>query len=437
MSAPKTSAHVNVNSSQFFGHQWHEIDVTNIVQELKSNYYYDGPGYVQSDPGDNMAFIILGAEGHDSRWFEDFKAGNDYEAQLNLHWTNRPCPPSDYPGAVFNESYRDYNIWSYNGSDYGWINYNDYAFINASNGQVFEIVSNDIITGDQVRAGDTYDFRLWRSTISQERSVLMSINITEVIDTVILGSAEYPIHLFGHANVNKNVYDIDNDLNKGTFLTVSTIADDDTDGLFHFCITTHNAGTWNVLSSTTEFRVDWNLRYYLNITYDYPNRDFGVSIYNSSAFEADSLIETIERTGYVNIMTAYGIEFGFNTQSQLAQADSISFNTLSQSGTSWLVTDENGTLVFEDLESYDEALLEIENLLGADPQDPDPPGQDWDQTGPFTRFKTRLYIFIFGVAMMWGPVMFFAYRRPTGYNFVVGLFIMLMGLGFLIHAGSV
>lgn len=434
ISVPKTEAHVNVNSSQFFGYQWHEIDVTNIVQEMKSNQHWDGPGYDIDNPGDNMAFVMLGAEGHESRWFFDFSSGNNYEAQLHLHWTDSPSPPDGYPGADFNESYRDYNIWTYNGSDYGWINYNDYTFINVSNGQVFEIVSDDIITGDQVRGEDTYDFRLWRTTISQERSVLMSINITEVIDTTDPGFS-YPIHLFGHANANKNVYDIDNDLNKGVFLTVSTI-DNNTDGIFHFVITTHNAGTWNILYST-EFRVDWNLRYYLNVTYDYPNQDFGVSIYNSSSFDSSSFIETIERTGYVNIMTAYGNEFGFNTHSRPAETDRVSFNTLSQSGTTWIVTDENGTVVLEDLESYDEALLEIENLLGADPQDPDPPGQDWDQTGPFTRFKTRLYIFMFGVAMMWGPVMFFAYRRPSGYNFVVGLFIMLMGLGLLIHAGSV
>lgn len=111
INAPLTSAHVNYNSSQFYGGQWWEIDVTNIVQELKSNPYYQGPGRDFNNPGDYMAFIILGSGGSDTRYFYDLSAGNGFEAQLHLHWDFSPAPPSGYPTAIFNQTKGNYTIW--------------------------------------------------------------------------------------------------------------------------------------------------------------------------------------------------------------------------------------------------------------------------------------------------------------------------------------
>ncbi|MCW4051284.1 MAG: glycoside hydrolase, partial [Candidatus Bathyarchaeota archaeon] len=111
MGAPLTIAHVIYNTSQFYGPQWWNISVTNIVQELKSNYHWDGPGFVRSDPGDNMGFIIQSAGGYDTRYFYDLKAGNGLEAKLELHWGGSSHPPSGYPDAVFNETYGNHSIW--------------------------------------------------------------------------------------------------------------------------------------------------------------------------------------------------------------------------------------------------------------------------------------------------------------------------------------
>ena len=97
----------------------------------------------------------------------------------------------------------------------------------------------------------------------------------------------------------------------------------------------------------------------------------------------------------------------------------------------------NGTVIGGPYDTYDEAEDAVDDILDPHPEDPDPGSQGWDQTGPFTRFKTRFYIFLMGCGMIWGPLMLFAYQRPTGYAFVIGLFVMLIGLGFLIHAGTV
>lgn len=114
INAPKTSAYVTYNSSEFHGPQWWNISVTNIVRELKSNPYWDGPGFVRSDPGDNMAFIILGGKGSDSRWFYAIEAGNGMEAKLEIHWGGSSHPPSGYEDAFFIETHGNYTIWRIN-----------------------------------------------------------------------------------------------------------------------------------------------------------------------------------------------------------------------------------------------------------------------------------------------------------------------------------
>jgi len=85
----------------------------------------------------------------------------------------------------------------------------------------------------------------------------------------------------------------------------------------------------------------------------------------------------------------------------------------------------------------DDAELFIEDIV-SHPEDP-APGITWGdfETGPFTRFRMRLYFLFMGISMIFGPMMVFAYRRPSGYEFVIGLFIMFVGFAFLLSVGSV
>jgi hypothetical protein len=433
LSAPLTTAHVNYNTSQFYGDVTHEIDVTEIVDELKSDPYWDGDGYT---PGtgdtDHMGFIILGAEGHETRYFIDYSSGSGQEAELEIHWDHSLPPPPGYPGADYNETYRDLDIWSINASEVGWINYGNYNFYDISGGEALQIVSDTELIGTAIRAGSSDDFRLHRSNPSNTDFVLMSINISDVQDAN--GASKMnPAHLFGHANANKSVFDIDNDLNSGVFLTITTPTNN-TDQIFAFAITTHKAGLYNRIYGT-EYNITRDRdRYFLNISYDYPNKDFIVSVYNDSGFS--NLLETVSRVGYANILTGYGHEYAFNTESRATYSDRVSFNTLVTGGITWIGTDENGTVIVES-DSYDDILIQIDDYLDPDPLDPDPPSEGWDPTGPFARFRVRFYIFILGVVMFWGPLTVWAYQRPTGYQFVIGAFIMLVGCAFMVAAGSV
>jgi hypothetical protein len=106
VTAPLTGQSVTYNASQFSGSTWWEIDVSSIVEELKSQPSYTGDEVTSGTFG----FIILGAEGDDTRWFYDFSSGNGYQAQIVIHWGDEPDepPPSQKPPAA-------------NGSDQVWV----------------------------------------------------------------------------------------------------------------------------------------------------------------------------------------------------------------------------------------------------------------------------------------------------------------------------
>jgi len=100
----------------------------------------------------------------------------------------------------------------------------------------------------------------------------------------------------------------------------------------------------------------------------------------------------------------------------------------------YFITDENGTIVQDDLDSLDDAIDWIDTY-DPDPLDPDPPG--WPTEGPFIRFKMRLYFLAIGFGCLFGPILFFAWRRPSGYYILCGAILMLMGIGMLISIGQV
>jgi len=125
-----TSAHVNYNTSEFDGQQWHEINVTDIVEELIRELHWDGDGHAGTETGDAIGFHIVGAEGHDKRYFYDFKVGNGLEAQLVIHWNHEPPPPSGGPPGSYDyeEEYRNHTIWYFETVG-GWLNFSTFTLI--------------------------------------------------------------------------------------------------------------------------------------------------------------------------------------------------------------------------------------------------------------------------------------------------------------------
>ncbi len=606
MNAPLTKAYVNLNTSQFYGPQWWEIDVTNIVQELKSNKNWDGPGLLQSDPGDNMGFIILSSGGHDTRYFYDLKAGNGYEAQLKLHWGGSTFPPSGYEEeAVWVEDYGNYTIWEIPGTLGYSLDPMEYIFENGTDpyGVSYENGTGPFKIGDpdddtfstfgpfQRKLARTSNGTLW-ATWAHRTGSTMSVYVSnstdegatwgsqllQTWDDAHMTSGKGALAVDGADNVhviwdgensgvhavfhqiwysfwNGSAWSAPVDISDGAGMESSVCQEPsiavDSDNQLHVLYVSKPApqtdlqvyyskynGSWStpLIISTYAGMSDDDQRApgiavdsndYLHVSWYGPATGFAVNqvwyntftaswagpirlstlagmstrICTTSSVAVDSsdnvqvvfvgrddgfpangqIWYTVKTGGWsdpLRISTAVNqentIQFapsiavdsddelhvawhGFDTDDEKVwyALYNGSWNTpvIEQgvgqnvnpnlrwarwpvgANSTYLVTEINGTDVLADgFETVEDAQDWID-YEDPDPDDPEPPG--WDPTGPFTRFKTRLYIFLMGFGMLMGPLMVFAYRRPTGYAFVIGLFVMLIGFGFLIHAGTV
>lgn len=455
MIAPKTSAYVSYNSSQFYSSQWHEIDVTDIVQELKSNPWYEGPGLDYGDPGDYMAFIILGASGHDSRWFYDLSAGNDYEAQLHLHWDFSPPPPVDYEWGEFNESYRGYNIWelpAFNISQFelDWTDVNITALTETDSGNDITVVSDTeaIITSmsgevtgalfNDTGAGADYQTGLFRALI----------NMTNVDDT---GAIEwsYPHAVFGiGSNAGLNMHPFGDGLDgDGIYLLVRIHYDND--GRFAYWSVSRDEGNVEFITGAL---TDWYYvpqEHYIIWWYNANSHYVHLEIYSDPAMTPEFLIHSSNGEYTANIPDE-ALRYPMITTSAYATTGMdgwVSYtynNNLTTPPSTYIVTFPNGTVIETGITDVEDAQSYIDDELygGPDIEDPSPPGEEWDEgpggeTGAFTRFRMRLWFLIIGLGCFFGPILFFAWRRPSGYYLLCGALVMLIGIGLLLSITQV
>lgn len=104
---------------------------------------------------------------------------------------------------------------------------------------------------------------------------------------------------------------------------------------------------------------------------------------------------------------------------------------------SWWLTFPNGTVIDGPFDTYEDAVDAIEDIFDINPKTPAPPSQGWPEFGVLTRFKTRFYILIIGIGLLFGPLFVFAFSRPSGYEFTIGMFVMLIGFALMYAAGQV
>ena len=220
-----------------------------------------------------------------------------------------------------------------------------------------------------------------------------------------------------------------------------SVVNDRSTNVAHLSYASHSTNriyyTYKVIDNTTAWAADQQIsiggeRFSHNV--------IGLDEYNDTLAVAFYTLDSGKVTywNYWNIGDAPTLQ-NIPLVDYLQYPHSEDYLSLSSLNVTWWLVWPNGTVLpgGGPFDTEDDALEALDDLLGINPLDPTPPSQGWDETGPFTRFRTRLYIFLMGFVMLVGPVMFFAYRRPDGYNFVVGLFIMLIGIGFLISAGTV
>lgn len=432
LSVGYTSAYVNYNTSEFYGSQWWEIDVTEIVEELIRHPHWDGDGISGSETGDAIGLHILGEEGFEKRYFTDFKAGDGYEAQLIIHWNHEPPPPSGAPNAVFNSTYRGYHIWELIPK---WMNYTDWDEVDALN-KIDVFNSSYVNLGTQFLGSITanlnngtrgpYDTGSWRFGI-------MVSDLSDVKDDKIPIVHVHALGYPGYKSGFRDYYSINDAIGFGI-----TDYNDQTHDRFYFGIEVLTGGARYMKFSPSWYSVNSSRWFWVEISYNCSAQDYIVKVYND--FQMTDLEVDLNRTGYAHIRGGgYDCEFAVIGQDYAIWNCWMegALKSMPGEGTTWIVTDENGTTIEDGIPDYSDSLIVIEEILGADPEDPDPPGESWDETGPFTRFRMRFYFLIMGLFMLFGPLFTFAYRRPSGYAFVIGLFIMMVGFSFLIHVGSV
>ena len=114
--------------------------------------------------------------------------------------------------------------------------------------------------------------------------------------------------------------------------------------------------------------------------------------------------------------------------------DEIALEILNQ--TYWVAWG-NGTLIGGPFDTLEEAEDFIEIFLGPHPLDPNPSTQGYPESGPFTRFRMRAYVFMMGFFCVFGPIWFFAWKRPSAYYLMVGALIIITGLGLMMSVTTI
>lgn len=457
----KTSAFVNVNTSAFTG-GFQYIDVTEIVRELTSVATWTGDGHSGTDDKDNLGFVILGAEGSEARYFYDFSLGNNLGPRLTVVWGDEPAPPAP-PGApptapdpIFNETIGNNTIWEIPDPDLNenrtgappaipvgiHVNWN---VVNLTDLTEFD-PGNDIIRQNGS----------WASVSTMLKSAIGSIyNDTGAPANITSFFARFAVNVTA---VNSAI--AGNDPIPG-LMALSTSAPTGAGGMGYgvagewiglMLQVNQDDQRWRVVvrdrdgvadalggTSTWFFEVGAGMLYFecrIDTTAGYVNYNiFNDPLYrdlNQTRSYAITLADAPFR--YSQLVVGMAQAGG-----SLVSMQYYTFLTPVDLGgtTTWCVSDINGTIISCDFDNYEDAKDFADDLLGPDPSDPDPPYQGWPQEGPFQRYRTRLYILLIGAFLIFGPLISFSLSRPSGYEFTIGVFIMVVGFALLIAAGSV
>jgi hypothetical protein len=439
-SMPLSAAFVNVNTSQFYGGVILDIDVSEIVQEIISKSNWDG--------GDDIGFMILGAP-DETRFFYDYLGDPNRAASLLIHWGHVPTPPPG--GGEFNETNRGFNIW---------------VIDNWGVNRTGEPPAGDVVNWNTLNMTELTEQDSGAS-ITRNNDTWTSLNtmVSQEIDSLYNDTGGGINHFFSRFVLN--ITGVTN-TQPGTDIIssptgISTASPNGANGLAYGAagdwaglITLVNADDqrWRLALRERAGVADWvgetsqwfeetaNQKLYIEFKIDIVNGVGGFMRYGVWADRGfTQLIDSGERSMSLAINSMRYPQMVASLSSGTSRWNNAEYFTYLTSplalNETWIVTYPNGTILDDDLDTYEDALTLIDVELGPDPTDPDPPSQGWDQTGPFSRFSMRLYILLIGFLMVFGPMWVWSLRRPTGYVFVIGAFIMLIGFALMYAAGQV
>ncbi len=438
---PRTSSYRNVNTSNWYGPTWFEIDVTNIVREVINRYEWDGDAV---GSGDSIGFIAI-AVADETRYFYDYSGGPTYSAELVIGFGEDPPPPPAPPPAynestftfvnetvtvVVNETSGDTETIDifYSLDPGAWLNFSTFTAYGAQSGKITGLNDTWFQVTNMYGDSDCYlrrDYEDHRDNTSEAVSVKFGIKWEALPWT---GPDAYTF---------VNMWGVSDEIDESQRWTTGYSFEERTwtdksmgTGWAHDAGALKDSFTWS--PQYMEVGLPYTLYYDLRLDMD--TGFMNASLYNDiDMTDLNVTYNTVivPRPGWpwvpeYEYLIAPSLPATTNTG---FTGEFISRDDAGIEG--WWLVWGNGTIIGV-FDTYDDAIDALDGIVDPDPADPDPPGADYPTTGPFTLFKTRLYILIIGLGLWLGPIMFLAYQYDRGLSagqFAGALIVMLIGLG--------
>ena len=185
---------------------------------------------------------------------------------------------------------------------------------------------------------------------------------------------------------------------------------------------------WAMIEGDLDDEIFYSHR--LNITWQPQSMLWNFGSINNGAGNIEHNRATGSR--YQNSINSVIVNDGWSTPYQDVFVYFFNVFNQSQTGSVYIVYDENGTIASDDCLTLECAKAFIDGVSPIQSDDPDPPG--WDEEGAFTRAKIRFYLLIIGWLIFWLPIYFWAWGSK-GVNKIIFVWVvlicMLIGLGIL------
>jgi len=167
------------------------------------------------------------------------------------------------------------------------------------------------------------------------------------------------------------------------------------------------------------------------------DKNQALAIYDAGADGIEGIIYDFDTESWGSNFSIRDIDPGYIHTVSLAKID---IGGTGEPDEEWYAYDPDANETHGPFDDYDDVIDFIEGE-DPDPEDPDP-GGEWStgpggETGAFTRFRMRLWFMLIGFGCLFGPILFFAWRRPSGYYILCGSIVMLIGIGLLLSIGQV
>ena len=435
---PYTTNHVVWNVSEVNGYAWHNVSVTEIVQEIISRYGWRS--------GNSLAFIILADSGDPRREFATIDNNVAWRPRLDITYDVTPPDPSTGANPPyndtslwrweFNDTYRGFDIWyviysNINRTGYG-------ADVNWNTLNLTDLSEHD--TGaDIVRNTDT-----WATVTTMLKSVVGSL----YNDT-------------GAANINSyflrfsvNVTAVNNaiagqDIIPG-FYGLSTNIPTGTNGLAYgaggewvglVCTVDVDDLRWRVAIHERDGLIDWTGGYSMLFSEATPIMTYW-EVFTDMTGNPYTLWSWYNDPEYTD-MNASAVHVHTLASGPFRYPQTLA--SMGQAGSSWssfeyytyldfeldippviFITYPNGTLTNGPIKENPEDYID-DILGGGDPEDP-----ETDKYGTaLTKNRWKTFVFVIGMVMFLGTPTFAMMARVSTGRWVMVLFISLCGLSIL------